>query len=364
LLKHKKEVAHHLFLDMTKNQIYESWKCFFIERGLDEKYSRPYLVYIKKMLSNGLPIIFETEHLSLLLGRSASYLNSVAFSPSSHYRQFKLKKRSGGFRTIDVPYPALLECQYWIYRNILSVVPLNYCAHGFVPKKSIITNAKVHLGQNVLLKLDIEDFFPSISKDRVIGVFNFLGYPPKVSYFLASLCCLNECVPQGAPTSPTLSNIISYNLDKRILAFSKNFELKYTRYADDLAISGKNLPTKYIDYLRVIVEDEGFKINVSKTQLFTRQSKRILTGVSIGSGKLKAPKEYKRVLFQELFYIKKFGLNSHISKMKIRNPNYIQSLVGKLNYILSIEKDNFKAINYLNYLKENYNSQIIKIDIY
>ncbi len=339
---------------MDNNQILENWKTFFISRGLNKEYQESYLTYIEKLLSKNIPVIFESEHLSLLLGRTTKYLNSVSFSPESHYREFKMKKRSGGYRTIDVPYPALLECQYWIYENILAKIKLNYCAHGFAKKKSIITNARIHLNQPELLKVDLENFFPSISKDRVIALFHRLGYSTEVSFYLASICCLNECLPQGAPTSPTLSNIISIKLDNRMLAFAKKFDLKYTRYADDLAISGEDLPVKFIDYISKIIEDEGFKVNSTKTKLYNGKGRRILTGVSISTDKMKAPKEYKKKLFQELYYINKHGLNSHMTKMKIRLPYYVNSLIGKLNYILSIEPDNEKA--------KEYRKQLIEIE--
>jgi len=330
------------------------WRKYFANRGLDKCISLLYLKYIKPILKQGLPVIFETEHLSLLLGRTSSYLDSVVFSPESHYRYFKIKKRSGGYRDIDVPYPALLECQYWIYYNILSKVKLNYCAHGFARKKSIITNASIHLNQPELLKIDIERFFPSISKDRVVALFHRLGYSPQVSFYLASICCVNDCLPQGAPTSPAISNIIAIKLDNRILAFAKKFKFKYTRYADDIAISGDKIPVKIIEYVTKIIEGECFKVNKSKTQLYRKKGKRILTGISISTGKLRAPKDYKRKLFQEIFYINTYGLHSHVSKKKIRNPNYINSLIGKLNFVLQIEPENEKALEYRN--------QMIKIE--
>lgn len=328
---------------MSKVKDLKNWEKFFFTKGLDDSLVKKYLVYIESLYSRNLPVIFEAEHLALLLGRTDSYLNSVVFSPKSHYRMFKLKKRRGGFREINVPFPALLECQYWIYHNILSNIPINYCAHGFAKKKSIITNAKVHLNQSILLKIDLKDFFPSISKDRVIALFHRLGYSPKLSFFLASICCLNDCLPQGAPTSPQLSNIVSIKLDKRLLAFAKKFELKYTRYADDIAISGDKIPVKFLDYISNIIVDEGFQINTNKTQLHNKKGKRILTGVSINSDIIKAPKDYKRRVFQEIYYVIKFGLLSHMSKKKIRNPNYLLSLIGKLNYIINIEPHNKKA---------------------
>lgn len=337
---------------MNKKLILNEWKKFFKNSGISVDLANLYLKYCEKLINKNLPIIFEHEHLSHLLGRTTLYLNSVVFSQESHYRHFNIKKRSGGLREIDVPYPALLEIQYWIYNNILENVKFNYCAHGFARKKSIVTNAKIHLNQTELLKIDLLDFFPSISKDRVIALFKRLGYTTEVSYFLGSLCCLNESLPQGAPTSPVLSNIISIKLDKRLLAFCKKFDLKYTRYADDIAISGSKIPTKLFDYVKTIIEDEGFKVNESKTKFYKNKGRRILTGVSINTDQLKAPKEYKKKLFQELFYIDKFGLSSHIAKKKIRIPYYINSLLGKLNYVLHIEPTNGKALEYRKKLLE------------
>lgn len=361
LLKLEKEVYHHLFLffTMSKKQTIEIWKKFYEQKGIDENLKIAYLNYIEHFLDNNLPIIFDNEHLSLLLGRTNKYLGSVVYSQGYHYREFKLKKRSGGYRKINVPYPALLECQYWIYENILSKIKLNYCAHGFARKKSIITNAKVHLNQKELLKLDLKDFFPSINQDRVIALFHRLGYSPSVSFYLGSICCLNDGLPQGAPTSPAISNIISIKLDNRLLAFAKKFELKYTRYADDLAFSGKKIPVKFIKYISNIIEDEGFTVNTKKTKLYNKKGKRILTGVSISTETLKAPKEYKRKVYQEIYYIKKYGIESHMAKKKIRIPYYIKSLLGKLHYIKQIEKNNKKVIEYINFIKSTYPQQCI-----
>jgi hypothetical protein len=332
--------------------VYKKWEKYFSNRGLEESLQNSYLIYINKLLSKNLPIIFESEHLSLLLGRNETYLNSIVHGAESHYREFKLKKRKGGFRKISVPYPALLECQKWIYKNILSKVEVSYYAHGFAKKKSIVTNAKIHLNQENLLKIDLKNFFPSIKKGRVIAMFCKLGYSTEVSFYLASICCENDCLPQGAPTSPAISNIIARSLDNRLFALCKKFDIKYTRYADDLAFSSANISVRFIDYVEDIIITESFEINKSKTQLHKGKGKRIITGVAVNGKIAKAPKNYKRKLFQTLYYIQKFGLNSHRTKLKIRNPIYLESLIGKLNYILAIEPNNDKAKHYLSMLIE------------
>lgn len=337
-------------------EIIDTWEVFFKNRGVGQELIDEYKLYIEGLLKNNVPIIFEFNHLSLLLGRTRPFLATAVNSTESLYREFKIPKRNGDYRVISAPYPSLLEIQNWIYDNILKNVPINSSAHGFVYKKSIVTNAKIHLGQKELLKLDLKDFFPSIKINRIISIFNHLGYNNKVSFYLASLCTLNDELPQGAPTSPMLSNIVAYRLDKRLISLAKKFDLKYTRYADDLTFSGKSIPPKYIEYINSIIEDEGFLMNKDKTRLYKTKSKRIVTGISIADGTLKVPREYKRKLKQELFFITKYGFESHIKKNKIRKLNYLESLLGKVNYWLMIEPKNETALNGRKVLLEYYKS--------
>lgn len=341
---------------MSNKEIKTKWRTYFINRGVNEETYEQYLTYIDILLENNAPIIFNFDHLCLLQGRTNDYLASVVNSPENHYREFKIRKRSGGHRIITAPYPALLEMQYWIYDNILKTISVNSSAHGFTHKKSILTNSKIHLAQKQLLKLDLKDFFPSIEKNRIIAIFKQLGYPNIIAFYLASICCFEESLPQGAPTSPMLSNIVSRKLDSRLIKFSKKFNLKYTRYADDLTFSGDRIPAKFIEYITSIVENEGFTVNEDKTRLYKNKSKRIVTGISVIGEEIKVPREYKRKLKQELHFIKKYGLQSHISKNKIRKHNYLFSIAGKVNFWLSVEPKNQYALESKamleNYIKE------------
>jgi RNA-directed DNA polymerase len=308
-----------------------------------------YVGYLSPLLKNQVPIIFDFRHLCLLLERTPDYLASVINSSESHYRDFNIPKKSGGQRLIRAPYPALMECQNWIYQNILVKIKIHSAAQGFAFKKSIITNASIHINQIHFLKIDLKDFFPTIKINQVISVFKTLGYSHKVSFYLAAICCCDGELPQGAPTSPFLSNIIAKPLDHRLLSFSKRFDLKYTRYADDLAFSGDEIPVKYIEYITNIIIDAGFIVNQNKTVLQQNPGKRILTGISIADEKIQVPREYKRKLKQEVHYIRTFGLTSHIRKKKIKNPNYLFSIIGKLRFWLSVEKDNKYAKDSLDF---------------
>jgi RNA-directed DNA polymerase len=341
---------------MSKKKIIGVWKSFFKEKGVESALADKYMIYISNLLEKKVPIIFDFNHLALLFGRQPHYLASVVNSPNNHYRHFKIKKRIGGFREISTPFPALLDMQYWIFDNILKKIPIHYCAHGFAYKKSILTNARIHAGQKELLKLDLKDFFPSIKINRIISVFKSLGYPNNISFYLAAICSYNECLPQGAPTSPMLSNIIVKSIDNRLIKLSNKFNLKYTRYADDLTFSGDLIPAKFIEYITAVIEDEGFYVNVSKTRLYKNKSKRIVTGISVIESQLKLPRDYKRNLHQELNFIFKFGIESHLKKKKIRKFNYLSSIIGKVNFWLMVEPNNEFAKTSKQKLIEIYNS--------
>lgn len=338
---------------MSTTKTINYWKSGFEKSGLKTERIEEYISYIKPLLKNNVPIIFDFNHLCLLLGRNQSYLASVVNSNTSHYRDFKIPKRSGGQREITAPFPALLECQQWIYQNILINVPIHSSAHGFTLKKSIITNSKIHIGQNHFLKMDLKDFFPSITINQVITVFKTLGYTHKVSFYLASICCYDKALPQGAPTSPILSNIIAKTLDKRLMSFSKKYKLNYTRYADDLAFSGESIPFKFIEYITNIINKCGFSVNEKKTILNQDKNKRIITGISIADTEIKIPREYKRNLKGEIHCIRKYGITTYIRRRKIKNPDYLFSIIGKIHFWLSVEPNNLFAKKALEDLTKN-----------
>ncbi len=316
------------------------WRRHLEDAGVDSRLIRSYLAYVRRMARAGLPPIFEIRHLSQLLGRTLGYVASVVNCPEAHYRTFRLRKRRGGSRSICAPYPALLECQQWIAENILSRAPLHGAAHGFRKGKSILMNAEPHLGARCLLKLDIRDFFPSIGISRVIAVFRRLGYPPNVSFYLARLCCHGDALPQGAATSPALSNIIAAKMDARLSGLSTCFGLVYTRYADDMTFSGARMSIKTVDSISAIVTAEGFELNATKTRLCRKPGRRIVTGISVSGKEPALPRALKRQLRQDAHYVMRYGNSSHVGKRGIRDPFYLDSLYGKLLFWQWVEPRN------------------------
>jgi RNA-directed DNA polymerase len=334
-----------------KNQI-ENWNSFFADRGVSEPLITQYIAYIEKLVSADLPVIFEIEHLSKLVGIDVLELKKMIACPYSFYRNFSIPKKRGGKRKVTAPYPSILMCQKWIYENILKTVTPHFCTHAYREKKSIITNATPHLNQKAVLKMDLEDFFPSISINWVINFFSTLGYPNNIAYYLASLCCLNGGLPQGAATSPALSNILLKHLDLRLLRLSTKYQLNYTRYADDLAFSGSYIPHKLIGVVTKIISDVGLVVNEKKTSLIIGNKQKIITGLSVQGEALALPRSARRQITKDIHYIRKYGLVSHISKLKIKNPYYVQSLEGKLRFWLQIEPNNTFALESIKFILE------------
>lgn len=326
------------------NKRLKEWNNYFTSRCISSEIKSEYLLYIKTLQKNKTPIIFEIEHFSMLLGMDVDILNKMVFGTQSFYHTFSIPKRDvNKSRTISAPYPSLLYVQQWILKNILDRIPVHSSAHAYRKNKSILTNVTPHLNKKALLKIDLTDYFPNINIRRVISVFMRLGYTQKVSFFLASLCTLDDGLPQGAPTSPALSNIISYHLDRRLFSLARQYNCVYTRYADDIAITGEYISLHTKAFIISIIEECGFIVNKDKTYLSDNTKKRILTGISISNGETRIPRKLRRDIKQEIFYLKEYGFYSHISKRKITNPYYLESLKGKITFWNFIESNSNTA---------------------
>ncbi|QOY86896.1 reverse transcriptase family protein [Paludibaculum fermentans] len=228
--------------------------------------------------------------------------------PLEHYHYRVLAKRRGGIRLIEAPKPRLKEMQRQILGEILDLVPAHPAAHGFCPGRSIRTFAEPHVGRPVVLRMDLQDFFPSLPAARIQAVFRTLGYPELVADLLAGVCTnrthssvlrtprpaipqveLIEArrlyhwphLPQGAPTSPALANLCAYRADCRLTGLARNFGAIYTRYADDLAFSfGQPSDVRrFSTYAAAILLEEGFAVNHRKTRIMTRGMQQRLAGL-------------------------------------------------------------------------------------
>ncbi|WP_011296194.1 reverse transcriptase family protein [Cupriavidus necator] len=269
-------------------------------------------------------------------------LFSVLGSPDKFYRSFKIPKRNGGFRVIDSPYPSLEIIQRSILRNVLSNFPAHPNAYAFIKGRNAITHASHHLACRELITLDIKDFFPSITRQMVIDALIENGLANGVANYISLLCCLNGTLPQGACTSPALSNLVFERIDERLSRLAKTLKLKYSRYADDLAFSGDAIPRDMPQLIERILESRDLKLNKEKIRLKIAGAKKIITGVSISSGTLKAPREFKRLLRTQIYELEK-NIDD-ISQMRSFDPLVYERVLGRLNYLLQIEPKNAFAL--------------------
>lgn len=307
--------------------------------------------YVENLLLREVPIIFTFEHLSINMGINSYTLSNIIYNTESFYSEFEIPKRNGEMRKICAPYSILLYAQRWIYQNILDRAKIHPAAKGFILGQSIVDNAKEHLNSYAVLKMDIKDFFPSIKQQQVYYVFFNLGYTRKISWNLATVCCLKDSLPQGAPTSPILSNIISNKLDNRLTGLAKKFNLKYSRYADDLTFSGDHIAIKLIDYIKDIVSEEGFRINDNKTRLIVGNKQKIVTGLSI-SNKITIPRTKKREIRKNIYHILTKGLFFHQEAINNYDPIYLERLLGYLHFWLSVEPENNFVISSIKKLND------------
>lgn len=343
--------------------------------------------FIKTKIKEEFSDVNNIEDLCALLNKAISYsslhdikpvlcdeLNYYAFISKSNYRQFCIEKKSGGIREIFTPNKRLKEILKLLSFVLQCVFTSNGCSHGFIWNKSIVSNAKCHIGQNYVYNIDLESFFPSIFLPRII---NRLRYEPfnlnndkiKLSNLIANLCCTNgkngglAFLPQGAPTSPVLSNIICERLDRKLKGLSKKFNIVYTRYADDITFSSKHnvyqSNSLFVRELNKIVVEQNFNINSNKTRLQKRGYKQVVTGLIVNE-KINVPIKFIKETRTLIHLINRFGLNdaqiiykgnSYNSRRHINKIRQIdRALKGKLEYIKMVKGSN--NTTYLNLLNK------------
>ncbi|SDF84926.1 RNA-directed DNA polymerase [Paenibacillus sp. cl6col] len=335
--------------DDYKNRFYH----FAKYDNKDDNYIDSCLNYAEKLFLKDIPVIYDVTHFSKLVGYKEAYIMKVSNSQGSFYREFKIpKKKKGEYRDIYEPLPNLKNIQRWILDEILNKLKPSPYSKAFRVGYSIKDNAKYHRNQKKLLNLDIKDYFKSIGYKKVYNFFRSLGYSKHVSVVLANVCTLDDELPQGAPTSPMLSNLITQRLDLRIAKFASKNKIRYTRYADDLTFSGDFEEGIVINFVRKVLLSDGFLINEQKTRVRKQNQQQEVTGIVVNE-KLQASKKYRKSLRQKIYYIKRYGLEDHISKIEFDNKiRYLYHLLGTANFILNVNPNDEEAKEYFNYLKQ------------
>lgn len=266
------------------------------------------------------------EGLAKFLGfQNYSELQALIYPSTSHlYRGFHIPKKNGEYRLIEAPKKRLKNVQKIISLELNKLYVPRKPAHGFIHGRSIITNAAVHVDKKYVLNIDLENFFGSIHFGRIRNLFQShpfnLSLP--VSTVLAHICCHNGKLPQGAPTSPIISNMITYRLDKQLQSLASKYRCTYTRYADDITFSFTQtrgrLPNSIVTLtkdlqltlgyeLENLIKENGFKINESKSRIASQSHRQEVTGITVNE-RMNVSRKFIRQTQSMLYAWKKFGL--------------------------------------------------------
>ena len=361
----KEESAERKRLKQEAWKVYQSKHIVHLGEGIywtddnaNDKWDLPEAE--ERAAENELPPLDSPKQLADALGMSVADLRWFSYHRDAakkiHYNRFVIPKSNGTERAIWAPMPKLKEAQRWILTNIVERLIVHGNAHGFLPGRSILSNAKVHTDSKIILKMDLKDFFPTVTVSRVKGVFRKAGYREQVATLLAHLCTEApreivehngdkyfialgpRCLPQGAPTSPGLTNTLCLRLDRRLDGLARKYGWRYSRYADDLTFS---LPTSHKDPPKLgsliglisrIVTEEGFQVHPDKTRVSRTGGSQRVTGLQVNG---KAPPRIPRQLKREM----RAALHNLKSGKPLAEGESLESIQGYLAYITMVEPD-------------------------
>ncbi len=327
---------------------------------LNQKYLETCKEIWENTTNNNVIPIFTLKHLSLFTGIEYKTLSTYTHRKVSPYKKVILetsKKR----RKLLIPWKELVVIQNWIKKNILDNVASSDNSTAYDRNCSIVKNAQVHIDAQWLIKLDLQNFFTSIHENDIYKIFHELGYSKLFSLELARLCTYQDeqyrfyaedypyrvskaYLPQGSSTSPKLANLFARKIDEEInlmldTEFSQ-FNLNFTRYSDDIIISGDlrniNNCKKIIIKAKTIINNHKLRINNKKTKIFSPTSIKKITGINIIDGELRPSKKIVNYIQTSLYYIEKYTLEEHISKVGNSNydtETYKEHLLGKIFFV-------------------------------
>ena len=364
----QRRAARNQEREIEKAKVSENWKkhkkenIVFIGKGYSGGLSDKE-TYRDKLISLNLPIISDDKELASLLGIDYNDLRFLCYHRDvmayDNYYHYTIPKRNGGERSIAAPSPLLKSVQRKILELILEKIEISDSAHGFLKGRSVISSADSHFkGPKLLINMDIENFFPTITFNRVRGMFKSFGYSGYVSSLLAMICTYCErmaieikgqikyvkasekILPQGSPSSPMITNILCRNLDMRINGLAKTHDFLYTRYADDMSFSfeqniDKNDIRKVIYEICSVVNNEGFRINKDKTRYLKSNNRQCITGIVVNNEQIGVPK----------VWLKKLRAAIHNAKThKNLSKETFAKIYGMSSWLKSVNKERYDKI--------------------
>ena len=278
---------------------------------------------------------------------------SISNNIEKNYRIYKIKKHNGKYRTIYEPSKTLKQIQKRILVNILNNKKISKYAKAYYKGICLKDNAFPHVNKEMILKLDIKNFFENISFLNVYNsCFSIEYFPKSVGMLLTYLCTYDDHLTQGSPTSAYISNLVMKEFDEELGLWCEEKNISYTRYSDDMTFSGEFSPNEIIIKVRKMLYKLGLELNDSKIHVIYKSSNQNVTGIVVNE-KMQVNIEYRNRIRQEIYYINKFGLDSHLKKcgINIKPKNYLNKLYGRILYVLQINEDDEEFKKYKNYVK-------------
>jgi RNA-directed DNA polymerase len=341
------------------------------DKGIRPEIVERALQQSKRPEEQGLPAILTLGHLAHLTGADYQYLREIVTRERDAYRTFIIRKRNGGQRLIAAPEPKLVAVQRWIVDEVLLKRQSHSASFAYSRGASPLNCARRHLGARWLVKVDIHDFFESISERRAFFVFLSCGYQPLVSFELARLCTristgrsvndqqwqvdrrsngiaaysrgLMGHLPQGAPTSPLLSNLVSKPLDTVIEKVAEKYNVTYTRYSDDLAFSTSGdfthqIATHLLTDVEHVLAAFGHIMHRKKTTISPPGARKIVLGLLVDGRQLKLPREFRERLADHIRGVETFGLAHHAAHRHFASLwGMVRHITGVLTYAGSVD---------------------------
>lgn len=322
---------------------------------------------IQKLKEQQMPVIETDRELADLLQVDYKTLRFLAYHRDvityDNYYRFEIPKKDGQSRHIAAPKTQLKMAQRMILEQILQKAEVSEQSHGFMRAKSVITSAKTHeAGPDLLINMDLENFFPTITFERVRGLFQCFGYSGYIASLLAMICTYCErmaleikgetkyiktsdrILPQGSPASPMITNIICRKMDKRINGLCQKLGLNFTRYADDMSFSYKGDTQdfaigSFLNSIRKIAEDEGFHIKEAKTHILRKNNRQYITGIVINNEEIGVPKKWVKTLKASIHNAEKLQNSGGCVSNHTKNE-----ISGKIAWLKSVNETRYKKV--------------------
>ncbi len=322
---------------------------------------------VQKLKENQMPVIETDRELAEFLQIEYSVLRYLAYHRDvitfDNYYRFDIPKKSGGTRRIAAPKPQLKAAQKQILEQILEKATISDVSHGFIKSRSVLTGAKTHSASpDLLINIDLENFFPTITFERVRGLYQSFGYSGYIASLLAMICTYCErmpleikgeikyiktsdrILPQGSPASPMITNIICRTMDKRIYGLCQKSGITYTRYADDMSFSYTGDADKlaigsFLNNIHKIIEAEGFHMNKEKTHILRKNNRQYITGIVINNEEIGVPKKWVKILKASIHNAKKLKESGSPVSSKT-----IYEISGKIAWLKSVNAKRYQKV--------------------